>query len=62
MSIVDTIDGFEYCPRCVSVMRARPRCAWCRSPIRPSDGFTATKSGENLHNKCVDAWARPSDE
>ena len=32
-------------------------CAYCRKPIAADGGFTATSSGQHLHNKCIDGWA-----
>jgi predicted P-loop ATPase len=34
-------------------------CAWCHETIPASDGrYTATSSGEVLHNRCVDEWSQ----
>jgi hypothetical protein len=33
-------------------------CAQCRQDIPPGAPFTATSTGEHLHNACVVEWAR----
>jgi predicted P-loop ATPase len=34
-----------------------PSCAHCHEPIDPDEGYSATSSGDLLHNACVDQWS-----
>jgi hypothetical protein len=44
--------------RAGEVEASPPNCAYCHEPIEASIGFTATSSGEYLHNGCIDAGSR----